>query len=155
MFDQQGLKYSALQIDVSIQIIPRRTWLLSPRGWHYYQWIDEWIDQLEPNVSLDDYLVRIGWETAETTLLMLKPSSAVTPVEDPSDVTEDGAANSGQFDSGHRFGLGDRVEHATFGEGQVVGIEVGGIALVHFEGDPEDKVRKLMWDYAPIRIIEQ
>jgi ATP-dependent DNA helicase UvrD/PcrA len=44
---------------------------------------------------------------------------------------------------------GDDIVHASFGEGVVTGIEPGGVIVVRFAGDPQE--RKLMADYAPIR----
>jgi DNA helicase-2/ATP-dependent DNA helicase PcrA len=45
--------------------------------------------------------------------------------------------------------MGDDVVHAAFGEGVVLGVEPGGIVVVHFASDGSQ--RKLMADYAPIR----
>jgi DNA helicase II / ATP-dependent DNA helicase PcrA len=44
---------------------------------------------------------------------------------------------------------GDDIVHASFGEGVVTGLEPGGVIVVRFAGDPQE--RKLMADYAPIR----
>jgi DNA helicase II / ATP-dependent DNA helicase PcrA len=44
---------------------------------------------------------------------------------------------------------GDDIVHASFGDGVVTGIEPGGVIVVRFAGDPQE--RKLMADYAPIR----
>ncbi|MDQ2939947.1 MAG: UvrD-helicase domain-containing protein [Actinomycetota bacterium] len=44
---------------------------------------------------------------------------------------------------------GDDIVHASFGEGVVTGIEPGGVIVVRFAGDPQE--RKLMADYAPIK----
>jgi DNA helicase-2/ATP-dependent DNA helicase PcrA len=44
---------------------------------------------------------------------------------------------------------GDDIVHASFGEGVVTGLEPGGVIVVRFTGDPQE--RKLMADYAPIR----
>jgi DNA helicase-2/ATP-dependent DNA helicase PcrA len=60
------------------------------------------------------------------------------------------AAGSGGGDSaGQVFRMGDDVIHAAFGEGVVLGVEPGGIVVVHFASDGSQ--RKLMADYAPIR----
>ena len=45
--------------------------------------------------------------------------------------------------------VGDDVIHASFGEGVVVGAESGGVIIVRFAGDGNE--RKLMAEYAPIR----
>ena len=47
------------------------------------------------------------------------------------------------------FHTGDDVIHASLGEGVVIGTEPGGIVVVRFAEDGEE--RKLMADYAPIR----
>jgi hypothetical protein len=166
MRDEGGLRYSPFCLDVSIRIVPRRTWLVTPRGWHYYRWIDEWIEDLEPNVSLEAYLAQIGWETAETTFRILRSESGGPSERDHSSQVEEAESNFGTSEesdgepygwatkAGQQFHIHDRVEHATFGLGTVVGVEVGGIALVQFDEEPEEKIRKLMWDYAPIRIID-
>ena len=49
---------------------------------------------------------------------------------------------------GASFSLGDDVEHATMGEGVVIGVEPGGLVVVRFAGDGSE--RKLMADYAPL-----
>ncbi|MFA6001246.1 MAG: DNA helicase PcrA [Thermoleophilia bacterium] len=47
------------------------------------------------------------------------------------------------------FHAGDRVVHATFGNGVVTGIESGGMVAVRFDAD--GGTRKLMVEYAPLR----
>ena len=47
------------------------------------------------------------------------------------------------------FASGDRVLHATLGEGTVLAMEHGGIVLVRFEGDGSE--RRLMASVAPLR----
>jgi len=47
------------------------------------------------------------------------------------------------------FNVGDRVVHATFGEGVITGVEPGGTVAVKFAVDGSE--RKLMVDYAPLR----
>jgi DNA helicase-2/ATP-dependent DNA helicase PcrA len=49
---------------------------------------------------------------------------------------------------GKSFSLGDDVEHATLGEGVVIGMEPGGLVVVRFASDRSE--RKLMADYAPL-----
>jgi DNA helicase II / ATP-dependent DNA helicase PcrA len=51
--------------------------------------------------------------------------------------------------AGQVFRMGDDVVHAAFGEGVVLGVEPGGVVVVHFASDGSQ--RKLMADYAPIR----
>jgi DNA helicase-2/ATP-dependent DNA helicase PcrA len=46
------------------------------------------------------------------------------------------------------FRVGDRVLHAAFGEGQVTGVEAGGVVVIRFAKDGSE--RKLMAEYAPI-----
>ena len=50
---------------------------------------------------------------------------------------------------GATFELGDDVEHATMGEGVVIGLEPGGLVVVRFSSDGSE--RKLMMDYAPLK----
>ena len=47
------------------------------------------------------------------------------------------------------FHAGDRVVHATFGNGVVTGVESGGMVAVRFDAD--GGIRKLMVEYAPLR----
>jgi DNA helicase-2/ATP-dependent DNA helicase PcrA len=60
-----------------------------------------------------------------------------------------GSAPGGGDSAGQVFRMGDDVVHAAFGEGVVLGVEPGGIVVVHFASDGSQ--RKLMADYAPIR----
>jgi DNA helicase II / ATP-dependent DNA helicase PcrA len=52
-------------------------------------------------------------------------------------------------ESGASFAVGDDVEHATMGDGVVIGLEPGGLVVVRFASDGSE--RKLMMDYAPIK----
>jgi DNA helicase-2/ATP-dependent DNA helicase PcrA len=52
-------------------------------------------------------------------------------------------------ESGASFAIGDDVEHATMGDGVVIGLEPGGLVVVRFAADGSE--RKLMMDYAPIK----
>ena len=47
------------------------------------------------------------------------------------------------------FNVGDRVVHATFGEGVITGVERGVTVAVRFSADGSE--RKLMVTYAPLR----
>ena len=47
------------------------------------------------------------------------------------------------------FAVGDRVRHAKFGEGVVLGVEPGGVVRVFFSDIAEQK--KLLVDYAPLK----
>ena len=60
-----------------------------------------------------------------------------------------GPGGGGGDGAGQVFRMGDDVVHAAFGEGVVLGVEPGGIVVVHFASDGSQ--RKLMADYAPIR----
>jgi DNA helicase-2/ATP-dependent DNA helicase PcrA len=51
--------------------------------------------------------------------------------------------------AGASFSVGDDVEHATMGEGVVIGQEPGGLVVVRFASDGSE--RKLMMDYAPLK----
>jgi DNA helicase-2/ATP-dependent DNA helicase PcrA len=51
--------------------------------------------------------------------------------------------------AGATFSVGDDVEHATMGEGVVIGQEPGGLVVVRFASDGSE--RKLMMDYAPLK----
>ena len=51
--------------------------------------------------------------------------------------------------TGASFAVGDDVEHATMGDGVVIGLEPGGLVVVRFASDGSE--RKLMMDYAPIK----
>jgi DNA helicase-2/ATP-dependent DNA helicase PcrA len=52
-------------------------------------------------------------------------------------------------ESGATFAVGDDVEHATMGDGVVIGLEPGGLVVVRFASDGSE--RKLMMDYAPLK----
>ena len=47
------------------------------------------------------------------------------------------------------FNVGEKVVHATFGEGVIISVEPGGTVAVRFMNDGSE--RKLMVDYAPLR----
>ncbi|MEK7817166.1 MAG: 3'-5' exonuclease, partial [Actinomycetota bacterium] len=51
------------------------------------------------------------------------------------------------------FHVGDSVLHASFGEGVVTGVELGGAVAVRFAGDGSE--RKLMVEYAPLKKLEK
>jgi DNA helicase-2/ATP-dependent DNA helicase PcrA len=60
------------------------------------------------------------------------------------------AAAAAELDPGGSvFHMGDDVEHASLGDGVVIGTEPGGIVVVRFAGDGRE--RKLMADYAPLK----
>jgi ATP-dependent DNA helicase UvrD/PcrA len=50
------------------------------------------------------------------------------------------------------LGTGDAVRHSTLGEGIVVGVEPGGVAVVRFADDGSE--RRLMLEYAPLEKID-
>jgi DNA helicase-2/ATP-dependent DNA helicase PcrA len=56
---------------------------------------------------------------------------------------------AGPATQGVSFAVGDDVEHATMGDGVVIGLEPGGLVVVRFASDGSE--RKLMMDYAPIK----
>ncbi len=55
---------------------------------------------------------------------------------------------AGRASGAARFGIGEDVVHATFGEGVVTGIENDGVVIVRFSGDGSE--RTLLAEYAPI-----
>ena len=59
------------------------------------------------------------------------------------------AAASTRRSSEQFFAAGDRVLHATLGEGTVLTMESGGIVVVRFENDGSE--RRLMASVAPLR----
>ncbi len=58
-------------------------------------------------------------------------------------------AADGKTASGYGFATGDRVVHATFGEGVVLGVEPGGVVRVYFQELGAEK--RLLVEYAPLR----
>jgi DNA helicase-2/ATP-dependent DNA helicase PcrA len=60
-----------------------------------------------------------------------------------------GAGAGASPGAGARFGVGDDVVHANFGDGVVTGREPGGLVVVRFAADGSE--RKLMADYAPLK----
>jgi hypothetical protein len=144
-------RYTAMSIGVSITIAARRTWPLSRMVWKDYRWIDRWIADLHPQISTDAYLEKIGYALAETGFLLMLalPAPRDEPATDSPAVFEEPAEVPRPTRSTHPFKTGDRVEHASFGEGTVTGDEPGGVVIVTFDG--ESTSRKLMADYAPMR----
>ena len=75
----------------------------------------------------------------------------------PELVTGDGASPVDQWESTspapreapQTFHVGDDVQHASFGEGVVIGTARGGVVTVRFADDGSE--RQLMADYAPLR----
>jgi DNA helicase-2/ATP-dependent DNA helicase PcrA len=59
------------------------------------------------------------------------------------------AARAAAATSAPRFGIGDDVVHATFGEGVVTGVDHDGLVIVRFAHDGTE--RTLLAEYAPIR----
>lgn len=151
---EKNLRFVALKIDVSIEIAPRRAWLMTSRGWRYYRWIDQWIADLEPQISLSTHLEEIGFYGAETTVQMLAgggeegAKSPEPPVHEQDAETR--MASTTALGARTPFALGDQVEHVSFGRGRVQSVEPGGVIVVSFDGDDKE-YRKLMADYAPIR----
>jgi hypothetical protein len=150
---QRATRHMSLLVDVSVHVAPRRAWLMTAKGWQYYRWIDEWMSELTPALSKEAYLDRIGFYTAQTTLRLVRSLRKKAP----STTTE--SAQSTSEPLGHpaiggregSFQTGDAVEHASFGLGQVIAVEPGGIVVVEFDSDHSK--RKLMADYAPLRHI--
>ncbi|HEX6457660.1 MAG TPA: UvrD-helicase domain-containing protein [Thermoleophilaceae bacterium] len=62
---------------------------------------------------------------------------------------DSGPASRPEPQPGASFSVGDEVVHASFGEGMVVGLDVGGIVVVRFPSDGSE--RRLMADYAPLK----
>ncbi len=62
---------------------------------------------------------------------------------------DSGPASRPEPKPGASFSVGDEVVHASFGEGMVVGLDVGGIVVVRFPSDGSE--RRLMADYAPLK----
>ncbi len=59
------------------------------------------------------------------------------------------AATPQEPSPGASFAVGDDVVHANFGDGVIIGADVGGVVVVRFAGDGSE--RKLMADYAPLK----
>lgn len=150
--DDEGFRYSAFELDVSIRVEPRSAWRLRAKGWRYYQWIDEWIADLEPQISQHGYFDRIQYQGARTILRLLENRERRFPDPDAAlPERQEGSANRPQFAGQMPFEIGDEVEHATFGRGYVIGIEDEWIVVVEF---PEDNTtRKLVVPYAPLRLL--
>jgi hypothetical protein len=154
--DEEGARYSELEIEVSIEIAPRRAWRLSPMVWKNYRWIDRWIADLEPQISQQAYLETIEYAGAETAYRLLAGAAPAPPMsefveqEDPQSETPD---EVGQFKHMRPpVEVGDRVEHASFGAGITTGLEVGGVVVVDFD-DERAGEKKFMWDYSPMRRV--
>jgi hypothetical protein len=159
--DEDNVRYAERQISVSIKIAPRKAWLVGPRGWNYYRWIDEWIASLEPQIDQESYLNRIQFAGAETVLKLMKnwgrqagqsPSSP-TKLDSPrtGDSDNTSAAKTEQR-RGPTFALGDRVEHASFGPGVIVSSEESNTVDVEFE---PGTIRTFLVPYAPLRLIQR
>ena len=152
--DSDGIRFPAVQVSVSIRIAPHRAWLLRPRGWRYYRWIDEWIAELESRIDLLAYLDRIGYPTAETVFKFFHArgtrDSSSESIKEWKDTGRDPAAQRKHADwhgIASSFSTGDPVEHAQFGRGTVVDIDEN-IVTVQFEND--DATRRLLFS-SPLR----
>lgn len=147
--------YHAQTVSVEICIAPQRAWLVGPKGWRYYRWIDDWVADLEPQIDLQAYLNRIGYSTAETVLKLLRVWSqraGRSPDRSTVRVETSGEAPAGHGHAdwlGHAasFSDGDAVEHAKFGRGTVIDVEEN-VVTVKFGSD--DSTRKLLFS-SPLR----
>ncbi len=148
--------HSALRVDVTIDISPRSVWSLTDKSWKYYRWIDDWIADLEPQLSQVAYFRRIGFQHGQTVQRLLANRDHADKA-DRSAVSAGRAApkprrkTSRSETRGNPFVKGDVVEHATFGRGKVVGTEPEMIVIVRFNDD--GSTRKLMAPYAPLRLV--
>jgi hypothetical protein len=50
-----------------------RWWsILTRKGWDYYEWLDSFVEELEQSFSLDEFIDRIGWHTAQTVAICIR-----------------------------------------------------------------------------------
>jgi hypothetical protein len=78
--DEGRSKRASFEVRVGISIVPSRHRLLSPVGWRYYRWIDEWLEALKEATDAVAYAAAIGYETAYTAYVLSRslPGGAMT-----------------------------------------------------------------------------
>ncbi len=78
-----GVRLASYGVRVRIVFSPKGLRVLSPTGWEYYQWVDEWLTQFAESFEQDAYFRRIGFDQAMTVIRLLRPrSSTVTSHRD-------------------------------------------------------------------------
>jgi hypothetical protein len=53
--------------------------LLTPSGWEYYYWLDEFLARIDSAFSFDRFLEEIGWNTALTSANILRQLEKQSP----------------------------------------------------------------------------
>ena len=69
-------EYRVYQLDICIHVLMKLRSLFSNAGWEYYHWIDSYLDNIEKEVSKDDFFERINWENICTILQCLNLKQA-------------------------------------------------------------------------------
>jgi hypothetical protein len=153
--DPDEIRFHAQKVSVEIRIAPRRAWLVGPKGWRYYRWIDDWVTDLEPQIDQQAYLDRIGYSTAETVLKLLRvwrQRSRRSPDAMNRARVEIAQGTPGEYEHPDWLGIassfssGDTVEHAKFGRGTVIDVQEN-IVTVTFASD--GSTRKLLFSSPP------
>jgi len=68
-------RYIVFKVGLNVTISIKWMSLLSWAGREYYNWVDSFLTEIEERVSQDYYFRYIGWESAYTALMCLKPSN--------------------------------------------------------------------------------
>lgn len=53
---------SEIEVEVNIEVVFNISTVISFKGWKYYQWIDEFLEDLKNELSKDAFLKTINWE---------------------------------------------------------------------------------------------
>jgi hypothetical protein len=79
------------EVRITVDIEPRRWRMMTPSGWQYYRWVDEWIESLDESFSERRYLDDIGYNGAETAFMLARGGIAAqrSGRDDPDQASEE------------------------------------------------------------------
>jgi hypothetical protein len=67
-------RYQCFQINVTVTVKFRFYALLLSSGWEYHYWINDFLNELETLIEVDEFISSINWETAYTLLMLINHS---------------------------------------------------------------------------------
>jgi hypothetical protein len=70
--DKDGVRLTAFRVRVTVVFSPKAWRVLSPVGWEYYRWIDDWLTRLAEQLDQEAYFERISFEQAMTVVRLLR-----------------------------------------------------------------------------------
>ena len=65
-------RLSAFSVGIAVRVQMKRKALLTPTGWHYYDWVDSFLDELEDRISEGAFFGRLNWDSAGIVLRYLE-----------------------------------------------------------------------------------